>query len=312
MNNKIPLLVIVGPTASGKTALSVQLAKALDGEIISADSMQVYKGMSVATAVPTLKEREGVPHWLMECIEPTQPFAVADYVAMAHNTVKEVYSRNKLPILVGGTGLYVDSLVSNIQFSEQSDDSALRQELYARAETLGLEEMHRQLANIDPASAERIHKNDKKRILRALEIYYSTGQTKSDADFQSKTAESPYQPLYIGLGYKNRDVLYDRINCRVDIMVQEGLLQEAKAVYAQASGLSTAAQAIGHKELFHYFAGECPREEALELLKRKTRQYAKRQLTWFTKNPNIHWIYMDETNDPVGQAIQIINQHKWR
>ncbi len=309
MNSKIPLLVIVGPTASGKTTLSVQLAKALNGEIISADSMQVYTGMSVATAVPTLKEREGIPHWLMECIDPTTPFAVADYITMAHNCIQEVFARGKLPILVGGTGLYVDSLVNNIQFCQQSEDSSLRKKLYTQAEELGLEEMHRRLSQVDPAAAEQIHINDKKRVLRALEIYYSTGQTKSAADLHSKTLESPYKPLYIGLGYKNRDVLYERINRRVDIMLQDGLLEEARNAYKQAHTMATAAQAIGHKELFRYFSGDCELNEAVELLKQKTRNYAKRQLTWFTKNQNIHWIYMDETTDPVGQALEIIQQH---
>ncbi len=307
MMNKIPLLVVVGPTASGKTALSVQLAKALNGEIISADSMQVYKGMSVATAVPTIEERHGVPHWLMECVDPKDSFAVADYVNEAHKAVSNVFYREKLPILVGGTGLYVDSLVNNIQFSQESDDPLLREKLYTEADAVGIIEMHKRLAEIDPAAAEQIHFNDKKRILRALEIYYTTGQTKSVNDALAKEVDSPYNPLYIGLGYKNRDVLYDRINRRVDIMLQDGLLQEAQNAFLMVNSHSTAAQAIGHKELFRYFSGESTLEQAVELLKQKTRQYAKRQMTWFSKNKSIRWIYMDEVDDPLTEALSYIS-----
>lgn len=305
MSKKIPLLVIVGPTASGKTALSVQLAKRLDGEIVSADSMQVYKDMSVATAVPSVEERCDVPHWMIEFLDKTEPFTVADYVELAHKKIKEIHARGKLPILVGGTGLYVDALTQNIRFCRQDEQIELRQILYAEAEELGAEKMHRRLAEVDPIAAKNIHSNDKKRILRALEIFYTTGQTKTSLDSQSKSEQTPYNTIFIGLGYQDREVLYDRINRRVDAMVEMGLLDEAKNAYASYAQQGTSAQAIGHKELFGYFGGECTLGDALELLKRRTRQYAKRQITWFNKNKNIHWIHMDTCTDPVQEALQI-------
>ena len=308
MNNhkKIPLIAIVGPTASGKTALSVALAKELGGEVVSADSMQIYKGMPIAAAVPTAEEREGVPHHLMEFLPLGSEFSVADYVNLAKDAINDIHSRGNQPILVGGTGLYVNSLVHNIAFTEEKKDEELRARLEEKFDFLGGEEMLRELAEFDPESAARLHANNRRRIIRAFEVYLQTGETVTEQNARSKTEPSPYNTLLIGITYRDREKLYDRINRRVDLMLEQGLLEEARGNYgAERKG---AGQAIGHKEFFPFFSGECGLTDAIETLKRETRRYAKRQLTWFGRDERINWIYADECDSVLDEAIKIIKE----
>lgn len=284
---KIPVIAVVGPTASGKTALGIALAKAFNGEIVSADSMQIYKGMDIATAMPTAAERAAAVHHLVDFLPPEHRFSVAEYVELAGKTIQELAQRGKTPIVVGGTGLYIDSLLGGIRFAEEAGDAKLRAALTAQYDSLGGQALLQQLRLIDPDSADRLHPNDKRRIVRALEIAQLYGKSKTALDAASRTQESPYAVTWLGLDYPDRAVLYDRIERRVDAMVQQGLLEEAAAA---ARADTTAAQAIGHKELFAYFDGEATLEQALEKLKRETRRYAKRQQTWFRRNAAIHWI----------------------
>lgn len=311
----IPVLVIVGPTASGKTALSIELAKRLDGEIISADSMQIYKGMDIATAKPTKAEMQGIPHHMLGILAPETPYSVAQYCADAGACIRQVASRGKLPILVGGTGLYIDHLLENTQFIETPTDFALREQLNARYETEGGEAMLHALAAFDPETAARLHPNNKKRILRAFEVYALTGQTMSEAVKASKSEPSPYRPLYIGIRFRDRAVLYDRIDRRVDAMLEAGLLTEAKAFFrVYGADAASAAQAIGYKELRPYLQGEMSLSDATEHLKRATRNYAKRQITWFKRNTQIHWLDFDACTQEefLNSALEIaktVNEH---
>ncbi|MBR6392459.1 MAG: tRNA (adenosine(37)-N6)-dimethylallyltransferase MiaA [Eubacterium sp.] len=284
---KIKIICVVGATASGKTALGVELAKALDGEIISADSMQVYTGMSIATAAATENEREGIPHHLLEFLEPEQSFSVADFVALAKERAFEINARGRVPIIVGGTGLFIDSLVQNITFADVSVNEKLREELMSR----DTDELYGELLRLDPKAAKDIHKNNRKRVVRALELYYG-GVSKTEQNEASRCEESPFEALYIGINYSDREKLYERINRRVDLMVENGLLNEAEIMLSKSG--ATAKQAIGHKELKPYFDGSVSLDEALESLKRETRRYAKRQLTWFRKNESIYWLYSDK------------------
>lgn len=305
---KQSVLAVVGPTASGKTALSVELAKRTDGEIVSADSMQIYKGMDIASAKPTKEEMCGIPHHMMDFLPPETPYSVAQYTETAGVCIREIAARGKLPIVVGGTGLYVDSLLSHTQFIEAPTDMALRAELDAQFEAEGGAEMLKRLAEFDPESAARLHPNNKKRILRAFEIYWLTGQTLSEALAQSHAVPSPFAPVYIGIAFRERTVLYDRINRRVDSMLERGLLEEARAFYKGSP--ETAAQAIGYKELKPFLDGDLPFADAVENLKRATRNYAKRQITWFKRNDRIHWLYADECTPEqlLTQALEIANE----
>jgi len=294
---KPSVLVIVGPTASGKTALAVECAKKLDGEIVSADSMQIYKGMSIATAKPTKEEMQGIPHHLIDFVDVSSQYSVAQYVADAEKCCRDIISRGKLPIIAGGTGLYVDSFVNNIRFSEAESDEALRKSLAGQLKAEGAEKMLERLSEIDPEYAAKLHPNNEKRIIRAFEIYTLTGKTPTEAAAESRTEPSRYSFCFVGINYKDRDVLYDRINRRVDLMMENGLLKEAKSYY-DLPKKSTASQAIGYKELKPYFDGEISLEQAVENLKIGTRHYAKRQLTWFRRNEDIKWFYPDaETKD---------------
>ena len=302
---KQKIICVVGPTASGKTELGIRLAGAFDGEVISADSMQIYRDMHIASAAPDESETEGVPHHLVEFLPYGSTFTVADYVKVAREKIAEIMSRGKLPIIVGGTGLYINSLVNNVEFVEQETNFELRKIITEEFDRVGGEEMLRRLREIDPEAAEKLHENDKRRIIRAFEIYESTGNTKSFNDEQSIKNESPYDAVMIGITYSDREKLYERINLRVDIMLQNGLLEEAKAAYQKNLG-GGAVQAIGHKEFFDYFKGEISLEESIENLKRSTRRYAKRQLTWFNKDDRINWIYKDETEDAVATAIKFV------
>lgn len=297
---KIKIICVVGATASGKTSLGVELAKALDGEIISADSMQVYKNMPVATAVATDDEKQGIPHYLTEVLDADETFSVADFVQQAKAIIDDIVSRGKTPIIVGGTGLFVDSLVKNISFADVKADDKLRERLKQKS----TDELYDELLSVDEASAKDIHKNNRKRVIRALELYYG-GTSKTEQNENSQLEESPYDALYIGINYDNREILYDRINRRVDIMIDNGLVDEAKANLSVAG--STARQAIGHKELKPYLDEEISLDEAVENLKKETRHYAKRQLTWFRRNKNINWLYADKLDSQqlVDKAVEI-------
>ena len=284
---KIKIICVVGPTASGKTALSLELAKRLNGEIISADSMQVYKGMPIATAAVSDEEKQGIPHYLVECFEADKPFSVAEFVALAKERISDIAKRGKLPIIAGGTGLFVDSLVNNITFSDVGVDEKLRKSLEEKSS----DELYEMLVSVDEEAAKSIHKNNRKRVIRALELFHG-GTSKTKQNENSQKEESPFDALYIGINFKDREKLYQRINKRVDIMAEKGLLEEAEKMLEKSG--ATSAQAIGHKELKPYFENEISLDEALEKIKQETRRYAKRQLTWFRRNEKINWLYADE------------------
>ncbi len=301
---KQKIICVVGPTASGKTRLGIELCRALDGEVVSADSMQIYKDMHIASAAPDESEMQGIPHHLVEFLPYGSQFTVADYVKAARERIDNILSRGKLPVIVGGTGLYINSIVNNIEFTESDTDYALRERITKEFDTLGGAVMLERLRSLDAATADKLHENDKRRIIRAFEIYEITGNTKSFNDEQSLINESPYAACMIGITYRDRELLYSRINTRVDIMLKNGLLDEAQTAFLKKSG-GGAVQAIGHKELFDYFNGEISLEEATENLKRSTRRYAKRQLTWFNKNEKINWIYADESKNIIESALEI-------
>lgn len=301
---KTKIICVVGATASGKTDLAVKLAKAVDGEIVSADSMQVYKNMPIATAVATKEEQDGVPHHLVEFLNTDETFSVADYVELAKSKIAEITSRGRVPIVAGGTGLFVDSLVKNISFSEVGSNAEIRTELAEKSN----EELYEKLLKLDPNAAVDIHPNNRKRVIRALELCMS-GTSKTEQNENSLLCDSPYDALYIGIGYKDRQKLYDRINKRVDLMLEAGLENEARQMLGK-QGL-TARQAIGHKELQPYIDGKITLDEATENLKRETRRYAKRQLTWFRRNENINWLYADEMSkdELVKKAVELVQKH---
>ena len=294
--HKPKLLAVVGSTASGKTALSIALAKALDGEIISCDSMQVYRRMDIGTAKPTPEETDGVPHHLFDFIEPDTPFSCAEYVELAKRAAEDISARGKVPILCGGTGLYLDSLLRGGGFEETKVDPALRESLFVYAAEQGNHALHERLRAVDPESAEAIHENNVKRVVRALEIYESTGMTKTEADRRSREIDSPFDACVIGLRYEDREILYGRIDRRVDLMLEAGLLEETRRLMEEGvfERNSTAAQAIGYKELLGYLRGEQSLEGAVEDLKRATRRYAKRQITWFGAKEYVRWVSADD------------------
>ena len=290
--DKIKILVIVGPTASGKTALSISCAEKFGGEIVSADSMQIYEGLDIATAKPTADETHGIKHYMIGFLPADKTYSVADYVCDAGKYMKDIHVRGKLPIIVGGTGLYIDSLVNNLKFTQSPTDNELRVKLQTENEEKGSEAMLSKLREIDPDYAASLHPNNVKRIIRALEIYYSTGENMSSALKKSISEPSQYEPVFIGINYRDRAKLYERIDKRVDLMLDKGLLKEAETYLGNMG--STAVQAIGYKELKPYLSGEAELSQCVENLKRATRNYAKRQLTWFRRNQNINWIYPDE------------------
>lgn len=293
---QIPVVAVVGPTASGKSRLAVELAKWLNSEVVSADSMQIYQEMTIGTAKITPEEMEGVPHHMIDFLPVTSPFNVADYVSMAKTCLQEIHNRGKIPVLAGGTGLYVRSLLQNLDFSEGDHDLSLREELTELANREGVEPLMEELRRIDPESAERIEPNNLPRVIRAIELYRTTGKTMTQHLADSRRNPSPYQVCMIGLNYQDRSVLYDRINRRVDEMMAQGLLEEAR-ILLQGEGGKTALQAIGYKELKPYFDGERSLEESVAFMKQATRRYAKRQLTWFRREEKIHWLYPDAYED---------------
>ena len=290
--SKIRILAVVGPTASGKSALALALAERLNGEIVSCDSMQIYRGMDIGTAKPTAEEQARVRHHLVDCVDPDCVYSCAEYVEDAAAAVREIASRGKLPIFCGGTGLYLDCVLRGGNFEETESDPARREALFAYAVEHGNEALHARLAEVDPESAAAIHPNNLKRVVRALEIFESTGMTKSEADKRSRMVESPYDAAVIGLRYEERERLYERIDRRVDQMLDEGLLEETQRLLDAGvfEKNATAAQAIGYKELLGYLRGEMLLSDAVEDLKRATRRYAKRQITWFGAKNYVCWV----------------------
>lgn len=301
------LAAIGGPTATGKTALSVALAKEFGGEVINADSMQIYQGLNVGTAKPTAEERQGVPHHLMDFLPPETPYSVADFTAAAAPLIEQLNGEGKLPIVTGGTGLYVTSLIKGTAFAPEKTDPAIRARLQAEADEQGSDALYARLQQIDPAYAEKLHPNNLPRVIRALELYESTGRRMSEQQRAAVAAEPPYRSLCICLTCRDRAELYRRIDRRVDSMLQNGVLEEAKLVYDNREAYRTAAQAIGYKEFFPYFAGEMTLNDCVNRLKQATRNYAKRQLTWFKHQADGVWLYVDE-EPPLPRAAELVRE----
>ncbi len=288
------VVAIVGPTASGKTALSIELAKKYNGEIINGDSMQVYKGLDIGTAKITEEEMEGVPHHLLSFLEPTESFSVADYQKLVRAKIADIQARHKLPIIVGGSGLYVQAVLFDFQFTDEKVDEAARQAYYDELAKLGPEAMHDKLKQLDPQTAEAIHPNNTRRVIRALEMLELSGVSKA-AEAQNRGEVPLYNHLILGLGQNmSRDVLYDRINRRVDLMMENGLFEEVRGLWQQNIRGVQSIQAIGYKELYDYLDGKCSLEGALDSLKQNSRRYAKRQLTYFRNKMDVHFVMTDE------------------
>ena len=296
------VLCVVGPTATGKTKMGVALAKRFDGEVVSVDSMQLYRGMTIGTAAPTREEMEGIPHHMVAVADPAESWSAARYVHEADACVQDILRRGKLPVLVGGTGLYLDALIRGTDFAAGSQGTALRQQLQRRARQEGTEALLEELRRIDPAAAQKLHLRDEKRIIRALEVWYETGCTITEHDRQERQRPPKYDALYIGLDFLDRQDLRDRIDKRVDTMVEQGLLEEVEALLT--SGLprdATALQAIGYKQFLAVAEGTATRQEAIAEVKLRSRQYAKRQLTWLRRNPDIFWVRWERRpNFPEG------------
>ena len=296
------VLCVVGPTATGKTKMGVALAKRFDGEVVSVDSMQLYRGMAIGTAAPTREEMEGIPHHMVAVADPAESWSAARHVSAADACVQDILRRGKLPVLVGGTGLYLDALIRGTDFAAGSQGTELRRQLQRRARQEGVETLLEELRRIDPAAAQKLHLRDEKRIIRALEVWYETGCTITEHDRQERQRPPKYDALYIGLDFLDRQDLRDRIDRRVDTMVEQGLLEEVEALLA--SGLprdATALQAIGYKQFLAVAEGTATRQEAIAEVKLRSRQYAKRQLTWLRRNPDIFWIrWESRPNFPEG------------
>ena len=306
------LICICGPTASGKTALSVALAKQLHTEIISADSMQIYRRMDIGTAKPNAEERQGVPHHLLDVCAPGEPFSVARYVELADAAAQDVLSRGMIPVVAGGTGLYMDALIECSTFSGDETDLSVREKYQRMAAERGNEAVHACLARVDPEGAERLHPNNLKRVIRALEVYEQTGMTIDAFNRLHKRPAPKYAALKIGICPAERQTLYDRIDRRVDQMLADGLLEETKRLLDSGALAGTAAQAIGYKELLGYLQGDAPLADCVALLKQRSRNYAKRQLTWLKRDDNIHWIYYnngEELPAILQEATEYLQKH---
>ncbi|CDD37661.1 tRNA dimethylallyltransferase [Clostridium sp. CAG:356] len=287
--NKPKVIVICGPTASGKTTLSIQLAQKINGEIISSDSMQIYKDMNIGTAKPDQQEMQGIKHYLLDFVEPNQRYSVADYKKDAENAIEDILQKGKVPIIVGGTGLYVDSLIYGIEYPNIEFDENYRKKLEKRAEKEGLEKLYEKAKKIDPQAMKKISRNDQKRILRVLEIYNATGKTKTEQEIESRKNEVKYDYRVFAINM-DREKLYDRINKRVDIMIQKGLIEEVENLLKKYNEFPTAMQGLGYKEVVEYIQGKVLKEDMIENIKRESRRYAKRQITWFKKNKQTIWI----------------------
>ena len=299
------VVAIGGPTATGKTALSVALARQFNGEVINADSMQVYRGLSVGTAKATEEERAGVCHHLLDFLNPEEPYSVAEFVEMAAGLIPQITGRGHLPLVVGGTGLYITSLLHGIAFAPQRSDPELREELQQEAEEQGAQALYERLRQIDPEYAAKVHPNNLPRVIRALEVFRLTGRKMSEEQRQSRPETPPYRSLCLCLTYRDRAELYRRIDLRVDKMLEQGILGEAETVWLHKAEYRTAAQAIGYKEFFPYFEGTQSLAACTAALKQATRRYAKRQLTWFRHQNDAQWLYVDE-EDAFGRAAELI------
>lgn len=301
-NQKSKVIVICGPTASGKTALGIEVAKKCGGEIVSADSMQIYEKMDIGTAKPTLEEREGIPHHLLDFVSPDRRYSVADYKRDAKKVIREIIAKGKIPIVVGGTGLYIDSLIYEIEYPEIEFDENYRNDLEDRVKKEGLEILYEEAKKIDPEAIEKISSKDQKRILRILEIYHATGKNKTEQEKESrKEPEFDYKVYAIDW---DRQKLYDRINLRVNLMIEQGLIEEVKMIYQEYKHFPTAMQGLGYKEVVEYLENFLTKEEMIEKIKQETRRYAKRQLTWFRKNKQTIWL--DGMQDRQNNATIIL------
>ncbi|CCO09346.1 tRNA (adenosine(37)-N6)-dimethylallyltransferase MiaA [Desulforamulus hydrothermalis] len=307
MQDLRPLVVIVGPTAAGKTDVAIELAKLVRGEVISADSMLVYRGMDIGTAKPTLAERQGIPHHLIDIVEPDQEFSVAMFQRAAEKLIIEITDRGNLPLLVGGTGLYIRSVIDHYDFTPADGNSELREQLKQQAARLGNQAMHRQLAAVDPVTAQKLHPNDIRRVIRALEVYYQTGKPISEYRYVQKNNLPKYRCRMFGLTM-DRQLLYQRIEQRVDLMLQQGLVEEVRQLMERYDTWGTALQGLGYKEIIAYLKGECTLADAVELIKRNTRRFAKRQLTWFRADKRIHWLCLENYSDKSKLAREIAKQ----
>ncbi len=299
---KPKVIVICGPTASGKTKLSIEVAKLVNGEIVSADSMQIYKDMTIGTAKPTTEEMQGIKHYLIDFVSPDKRYSVAEYKNDATNAIEEIISKGKTPIVVGGTGLYVNSLIYEIEYPSVELDTNYRKKLEEIAEKEGLDRLYEMAMKVDKLAMKKISQNDKKRICRVLEIYHATGKTKTQIEIESRANEPKYDYLVFGISM-DREKLYDRINKRVDIMIEDGLIDEVKEVLNKYDDFPTAMQGLGYKEVVEYINGDTTKEEMIEKIKMETRRYAKRQLTWFRRYDNITWI---DGLDDIQRNVNII------
>ena len=300
-------VVVVGPTASGKTALGIHICKKFNGEVISADSMQIYKGMSISTAKPSIEEQQGVPHHLIDFLDLTQQYSVSSFCNDARIAFDSIYSADKLPVIVGGTGLYVDSFLTNTTFFDDPSSAEVKAQLNSELSEKGIDYMYSRLTSVDPEAAEKIHPNNTVRVLRALEVYLTTGKTITEQARLSHKIESDIEPLIIGITFKDREKLYERINKRVDLMIEAGLWDEAEEFFKSNASV-TALNAIGCKELKPFFDGIKSKDECIDDLKRSTRRYAKRQLTWFKRNADIYWVYPDENENYINDIDDLINK----
>ena len=299
---KPKVIVICGPTASGKTALSIELAKKINGEIVSCDSMQIYKDMDIGTAKPTIEEMQGIKHYMLDFVSPDERYSVADYKKQAKQAIREIIEKGKVPIVVGGTGLYVDSLIYEIEYQDIEFDEKYRKQLEERSKKEGLEVLYNEAKKIDPEAITKISPNDKKRILRILEIYNATGKNKTEQEKESRKNEVEFDYKVYAISW-DREKLYDRINQRVDIMIDLGLIEEVRKIYSKYNKFPTAMQGLGYKEVLEYLEGKCNKQEMIDKIKQETRRYAKRQLTWFRKNKQTIWL---DGQEKIQNNIEII------
>lgn len=304
---KPKVIVIGGPTASGKTALSIELAKKIDGEIVSADSMQIYKDMSIGTAKPTIEEIGDVKHYMLDFVSPDTRYSVSQYKEDAINCIEKIIKKGKTPIVVGGTGLYIDSLIYGIEYQEITIDTEYRDQLNKQADSGNLQELYEEACKIDPEAMKIISPNDKKRIIRVLEIYKQTGKTKTEQNIESRKKEVPYDYIMFAINM-DREKLYERINKRVDIMLENGLIEEVQALINKYDNIKTAMQGLGYKEVVQYLNNELTKEEMIDKIKMESRRYAKRQLTWFRKNKETIWIDgLSPIENNVNEIIKTMN-----
>ena len=304
---KTTVIVICGPTASGKTALSIELAKKIDGEVVSADSMQVYKDMNIGSAKVTPEEMDGIKHYLIDFVSPDERYSVANYKQDAKKAIKEIIKKGKTPIVVGGTGLYVDSLIYEIEYNDVEIDEEYRKKLEQIKEEQGLEVLYKKALEIDSEAMKKISQNDSKRIMRVLEIHHSTGKTKTEQEIESRTKEIPYDYKVFAINM-DREKLYDRINKRVDLMIEKGLIDEVKKLLVKYKKFPTSMQGLGYKEVRNYLEEKLSYDEMIEKIKQESRRYAKRQLTWFRKNKDTIWIDgLKDINENINIIMEAIN-----